>query len=62
MAQRSDSEVNEIVNMMNKPIEERTKYESEKTKYYEIRNGLLYRCYKDKLLFRMPRSMRKVYW
>jgi len=59
MAQRSDSEVNEIVNMMNKQDEERTKYESDKTKNYIIKNGLLYRCYKDKLLFRMPRSMRK---
>jgi len=59
MAQRSDNEVNEIVSVMNKPDEERTTYESEKTKNYTMRNGLLYRCHKDKLLFRMARSMRK---
>lgn len=59
MAQQLDSEVSEILNMMNKPREERTKYEGEKTRHYEIRNGLLYRRCKDKLLFRMPRSMRK---
>jgi len=59
MAQRSDSEVTEIVNMMNKPKEERTKYENGRTRHYEIKNGLLYRRGKDKLLFWMPRSMRK---
>lgn len=59
MAQRSDNEISEIMDMMNKPKEERTKYESGKTRHYEIRNGLLYRRCKDNLLFRMPRSMRK---
>lgn len=59
MAQRSDDEVNEIVSIMNKPDEEKTKHESDKTNNYTIINGLLYRRYKDKLLFRMPRSMRK---
>jgi len=59
MAQRSDGEVSEIVNMMNKPKEERTKQESGRTRHHKIRNGLLYRRCKDKLLFRMPWNMRK---
>jgi hypothetical protein len=59
MAQWSDNEVNEIVSMMNKPDEKRTRYESEKTKNYTMRNALLYRWHKDKLLFRMSQSMRK---
>jgi len=59
MAQRSDDEVNKIVSIMNKPDEEKTKHESDQANNYTLRNGLLYRRYKDKLLFRMPRSMRK---
>lgn len=59
MAQKSDSEVRLLSDILLRPVEERTKYEKDKTKNYLLRNGLVYRIYKDKLLFLMPRSMRK---
>jgi len=58
-AQHVDDEVRRIVTIMLKPVNNRTKSEQAMAKDFSLRDNLLYRTYKGKQLFVMPRSMRK---
>jgi len=59
MAQHVDEELRRICNILQKPEEQRTKAERGLVCDYSLEGSLLYRWYQGRLLFVMPRSMRK---
>lgn len=59
MVQHVDEELRQICNILQKPVEQRTKPEKGLVYEYSMEGGLLYRWYQGRLLFVMPRSMGK---
>ncbi|KAF0707045.1 Transposon Ty3-I Gag-Pol polyprotein, partial [Aphis craccivora] len=59
MVQHVDEELRRICYILQKPVEQRTKAEKGLVYEYSMDGGLLYRWYQGRLLFVMPRSMRK---
>lgn len=59
MAQTNDVDIREIIEILNKPANERTKSDKSRAQGFELHGQLLYRIYNGKELFVMPKSMRK---
>ncbi|CAI6373983.1 unnamed protein product [Macrosiphum euphorbiae] len=59
IAQTADEDIKDIIKILKKPEEERTKSEKAQARGFELQGQLLYRFHNGKKLFVMPKSMRK---
>lgn len=59
MVQVTDEEIQKLIDILKKPEDERSKAERGEVRHFMLQGQLLYRNHQGKLLFVMPRSMRK---
>jgi len=58
MAQTNDIDINEVIEILKKPKNDRTKSEESQAQGFELQGQLLYRLYNGRKLFVMPKSIR----